>query len=134
MENASEALIVEFAQYNLWANLELLKACEGLSEAQLQTSEPGAFGTIRDTLMHLIGSEGYYLFLLSGQKVDRRLLAGGIAQAWPRSAVTPSTSARSWPTSWCTPGSTIKSAKRITGRFIPYKACRGIDRGDQPRR
>jgi uncharacterized damage-inducible protein DinB len=70
MENASEALIVEFAQYNLWANLELLKACEGLSEAQLQTSEPGAFGTIRDTLMHLIGSEGYYLFLLSGQKVE----------------------------------------------------------------
>jgi uncharacterized damage-inducible protein DinB len=69
MENASEALIVEFAQYNLWANLELLKACEGLSEAQLQTSAPGAFGTIRDTLMHLIGSEEYYLFLLSGQKV-----------------------------------------------------------------
>ena len=69
MEPMSDTLMAEFARYNLWANLELLKACEGLSEEQLQTSEPGAFGAIRETLMHLIGSEGYYLFLLSGQKI-----------------------------------------------------------------
>jgi uncharacterized damage-inducible protein DinB len=69
METTSDALIAEFARYNLWANLELLKACEGLSEDQLQASAPGTFGTIRDTLMHLAGSEGYYLFLLSGQKI-----------------------------------------------------------------
>ncbi|HEY3342795.1 MAG TPA: DinB family protein [Anaerolineae bacterium] len=69
MDSASEALIVEFAGYNYWANLELLKACEGLSEAQLQTSAPGTFGTIRDTLAHLIRSEAYFLFLLTGREV-----------------------------------------------------------------
>lgn len=50
----------DFFQYNLWANLSLLDACEPLSDAQLDTTTVGTFGTIRETLMHLFGSEEGY--------------------------------------------------------------------------
>ncbi|MCL4507588.1 MAG: DinB family protein [Chloroflexi bacterium] len=66
MESQSEGTIVEFARYNVWANLRLLKTCEGLSAAQLQTSAPGAYGTIYDTLVHIIQGENLYIKLLGG--------------------------------------------------------------------
>jgi uncharacterized damage-inducible protein DinB len=50
----------DFFQYNLWANLSLLDFCTGLSDAQLDATVPGTYGTIRETLLHLLaGEEGY---------------------------------------------------------------------------
>jgi uncharacterized damage-inducible protein DinB len=57
---------MEFIRYNNWANQQLLQACQNLSEDQLATTIPGAYGTIRDTLAHIIRAETYYLSLLTG--------------------------------------------------------------------
>ena len=52
--------LADFFQYNLWANLRLLDACTHLSDAQLDATTKGTFGSVRETLMHLFaGEEGY---------------------------------------------------------------------------
>jgi len=50
----------EFFKYNLWANLRLLDACAQLSDAQLDETMQGTFGSVRETLMHIFTSEEGY--------------------------------------------------------------------------
>ena len=47
----------DFSQYNLWVNLRLLNACTHLSDAQLDATTKGTFGSVRETLMHLFAAE-----------------------------------------------------------------------------
>jgi uncharacterized damage-inducible protein DinB len=56
----------ETLQYNRWANLQLLESCAGLSDAQLQLTTPGTYGTIAATWVHLLGAEQRYLRRLTG--------------------------------------------------------------------
>lgn len=53
-------------EHNNWANTLTLHACLALSDQQLD-AEPltGAYGTIRDTLTHLIRAQSGYLSLLT---------------------------------------------------------------------
>ncbi|MGZ3610958.1 MAG: DinB family protein [Ktedonobacteraceae bacterium] len=53
-------------KYNLWANLRLLDACEHLSDAQLDATTNGTFGSVRETLMHLFSAEEGYARALTG--------------------------------------------------------------------
>ena len=66
METLAESTFMEFILYNNWANQQVLQACQKLSEAQLAALIPGAYGTIRDTLEHIIRGETHYLRLLTG--------------------------------------------------------------------
>ena len=50
----------DFFKYNLWANLRLLDACEELSDTQLDATTTGTFGSVRETLMHLLSAEEGY--------------------------------------------------------------------------
>jgi uncharacterized damage-inducible protein DinB len=50
----------DFFKYNLWANLRLLDACAQLSDAQLDATAKGTFGSVRETLMHMFASEEGY--------------------------------------------------------------------------
>ena len=50
----------DFFRYNLWANLRLLDACARVSDAQLDTTSKGTFGSVRETLMHLFSAEEGY--------------------------------------------------------------------------
>ena len=50
----------DFFKYNLWANLQLLDACAQLPDAQLDATTKGVYGSVRQTLMHLVSSEGRY--------------------------------------------------------------------------
>jgi len=52
--------ITDFFTYNLWANLRLLDACAHLSDAQLDATTKGTFGSVRETLMHLFSAEEGY--------------------------------------------------------------------------
>ncbi len=54
-------------RHNAWANLKLLNACEGLSEEQLAANVPGTYGTIRDTLLHIVGAEVSYIRRVNGR-------------------------------------------------------------------
>ncbi len=58
--------LTEFIRYNSWANHRVLDACVQLSEEKLATPIPGAYGTIRETLVHLVEAEAFYISLLTG--------------------------------------------------------------------
>jgi uncharacterized damage-inducible protein DinB len=68
MDTTSGSTFTEFILYNNWANQQVLQACQNLSEDQLATMIPGAYGTIRGTLEHIIQSEEYYIELLTGSR------------------------------------------------------------------
>ena len=57
-----------FAHHN-WATLELMDACSSaLDEHQLRTGTIGVYGSIIETLRHLVGSDCSYLRVTSGQE------------------------------------------------------------------
>ncbi len=62
------AALAELFKHNLWANMRLLDACADLTEGQLGASVPGTYGSIRDTLTHILGAEERYIARLTGQQ------------------------------------------------------------------
>jgi uncharacterized damage-inducible protein DinB len=57
--------------HHVWASLRVLDACATLAPEQLQTSVPGTYGTILDTVRHLVGSDRWYLFIMTGGAVPQ---------------------------------------------------------------
>src|SRR5919198_354276 len=55
-----------FAHHN-WATLRLIDACLGLDADQLETEFPGTYGSILDTMRHLVAADSSYLFVCSGE-------------------------------------------------------------------
>ena len=49
-----------FLKYNLWANRVLLDFCSELSDEQLDATTMGTYGTVRETLVHMLSSEDGY--------------------------------------------------------------------------
>lgn len=66
MTSGSGSIVAEFLNYNCWANLRLIDACLRLTPEELDSSAPGVYGTIYDTLKHLIRSESRYYHRLTG--------------------------------------------------------------------
>ncbi len=54
-------------RYNLWANLRLLETCAELSDAQLDATTKGMFGSVRETLIHMLASEEGYARTVTGK-------------------------------------------------------------------
>jgi uncharacterized damage-inducible protein DinB len=72
MNEVNEAL-AELYRYKTWATLRLIEACQGLSAAQLDATTPGTYGTIRDTLQHLVAADESYLGTVTGQRPEEPL-------------------------------------------------------------
>lgn len=51
--------------HHLWANVTLLETCTQLTDEQLDATIMGSFGSIRDTLEHIVSSEHSYLSRIS---------------------------------------------------------------------
>ena len=62
---AGETALETMFRHNLWANLKLIDLCAGLDEAQLAQTIAGAYGTIYDTLSHIVRAEQGYLYHLT---------------------------------------------------------------------
>jgi uncharacterized damage-inducible protein DinB len=54
-------VLVTLFHHNGWANRKLLEFCEALSDEQLDSTATGGFGSIRETLRHIISSEVSYV-------------------------------------------------------------------------
>lgn len=52
--------------HHTWATLELLDACADLEEHQLRVGVPGVYGSILETLRHLVGADCSYLHVTAG--------------------------------------------------------------------
>lgn len=58
-------MLTKLFGHNAWANLKLLDFCEGLSDEQLDATAIGCFGSIRDTLAHIVSGEVDYVNLVN---------------------------------------------------------------------
>ena len=62
----TENVLEKLFEHNNWANLQIIQACSSLSEEQLDAEPQSAtMGSIRNTLLHLVGSQRGYLSLLT---------------------------------------------------------------------
>jgi uncharacterized damage-inducible protein DinB len=50
--------------YNLWANAQVFASCRGVDQAWIEENAPGTFGTLSETLKHLVGVEASYVQML----------------------------------------------------------------------
>jgi uncharacterized damage-inducible protein DinB len=58
--------------HHLWANLRLLEQCATLSSEQLDATISGAYGSIRDTLQHIvIAEQSYFSRISTGRRRTR---------------------------------------------------------------
>jgi len=59
-------ILTDAFRHHVWATIRVLDACAGLDAAQLTTTVPGTFGSILDTLRHIVGGDVFYLDVLRG--------------------------------------------------------------------
>lgn len=59
-------VLVELFRHKTWATLLLIHACQGLDQEVLDATTPGTYGTIQDTLHHLVGADESYLGTVTG--------------------------------------------------------------------
>lgn len=52
--------------HHVWATLRLIDACSSLAPEQLASPVAGTYGSILETLRHLVGSDDWYLFVITG--------------------------------------------------------------------
>jgi uncharacterized damage-inducible protein DinB len=72
-----EPILATFYRHNLWANERMLEACANLTDAQLDAGVDGTRGSIRETLMHLVGAEERYVGALTGAYPDQSWVQAG---------------------------------------------------------
>jgi uncharacterized damage-inducible protein DinB len=61
------ALLLLF-RHKTWATLRLIEYCQGLDAEHLDATIPGTFGTIRETLRHLVDGEVGYISILTRER------------------------------------------------------------------
>jgi uncharacterized damage-inducible protein DinB len=64
----SQSLVDDAFAHHLWATLRLIDACLPLTAEQLATSVPGTYGSIIQTLRHLVDGDAFYLYGLTGDR------------------------------------------------------------------
>jgi len=60
------SLLADAFGHHVWATIRLVDACAVLDDAQLATVVPGTYGSIIDTIRHLVGGDVFYLDVLRG--------------------------------------------------------------------
>ena len=75
-EGGDTSVLTTLFAHNAWANLKLLDFCEHLSNQQLDATAIGGFGSIRDTLLHIVGAELSYVERVNGKLPERPLSPG----------------------------------------------------------
>ena len=52
--------------HHVWATLRTIDTCLTLGTPQLDTAVPGTYGSILETVRHLVGADSSYLYVASG--------------------------------------------------------------------
>ena len=61
------SLLSDAFAHHIWATQQLIDACSALTPVQLGTPVLGTYGTIIDTLRHIVQSDSWYLSFFSGK-------------------------------------------------------------------
>ena len=65
----SRPLLADAFAHHVWATLQLIDACLALDPEQLEATVPGTYGSILETMRHLVGADTSYLFVLTSGQV-----------------------------------------------------------------
>ena len=76
----------EAFRYNRWANERLLAFCRPLPGDVLDAAVPGTYGSIRKTLMHLIGGQQTFALRTQGRQHEGELTPSDPWPGWDRLA------------------------------------------------
>jgi uncharacterized damage-inducible protein DinB len=63
----TDPTLLTAVRHNCWANVELIDFCAKLSTEQLAWTTPGTYGSIHQTLQHIVGAEHGYLYGLTDE-------------------------------------------------------------------
>ena len=64
----SSSLLEAAFAHHVWATLRLIDACRDLTAEQLDTNAAGTRGPILETVRHLVESDAFDLFVLTGDR------------------------------------------------------------------
>jgi uncharacterized damage-inducible protein DinB len=69
------SLLTDAFAHHIWATQRVIDACAALTPEQLATPVPGTYGSIIDTLRHLVASDSWYLsfFRPGTEQIDERV-------------------------------------------------------------
>jgi uncharacterized damage-inducible protein DinB len=67
----SDPMMEDAFGHHVWATLELMDACAEFDAEQLGTAVPGTYGSILDTMRHLVAADNSYLSTLTSGRVPR---------------------------------------------------------------
>jgi len=62
----SRSVLEDAFAHHVWATLRLVDTCLPLSSEQLETPVLGTYGSILETVRHLVGADASYLFSITG--------------------------------------------------------------------
>ncbi len=64
----SRSPLADAFDHHVWATLRLVDACLALSPEQLEGTAAGTYGSILDTMRHIVGSDSWYLYRIGGER------------------------------------------------------------------
>jgi uncharacterized damage-inducible protein DinB len=70
--------LLELYRHKTWATLRLIEYCQGLADEHLDATIPGTFGTIRETLRHLVEREEGYFRIVTRERLSEPLPDGPV--------------------------------------------------------
>lgn len=75
------SLLADAFGHHVWATLRLIDTCLALDPEQLETGVPGTYGSILETMRHLVGADASYLSVMNGGRTAAIEEAGMDLQA-----------------------------------------------------
>jgi uncharacterized damage-inducible protein DinB len=69
-KSAFQSLLIDFANYNYWANKQLVDWLTTKPEELMDTEVPSSFSSIRKTLLHIKDTQAYWLDKILQQQDD----------------------------------------------------------------
>ena len=82
------SLLTDAFAHHIWATERLIDACATLTPEQLTKPAHGTYGSIIDTLRHLVSADGWYLSFYEGERAARIDEEDGAGLAELRAAMT----------------------------------------------
>src|SRR6266571_2861068 len=67
----TRSMLEDAFAHHVWATLQVIDSCLGLTPEQLGTNVVGTYGSILETARHLVGADSGYLSTMTGGRVSR---------------------------------------------------------------
>jgi uncharacterized damage-inducible protein DinB len=64
----TSSLLDDAFAHHVWATMRLIDTCLPLTAEQLRTTAPGTYGSILETMRHLVGGDSDYLSIMTGDR------------------------------------------------------------------